>query len=88
MLYDALLIPQLCEEPNDTQITPLEPNGIILSSVLCSILFIIKCIMLCIMLCIIQCIILIIALLNCFCPVEFETRKSKSKEDQQLCERL
>ena len=32
MLYEALLIPQLCEEPNGTQITPPEPNGIILSS--------------------------------------------------------
>ena len=34
MLYEALLIPQLCEEPNGTQITPPEPNGIILSSAL------------------------------------------------------
>ena len=30
--YDAFLIPQLCEEPNGMQITPLEPNGIILNS--------------------------------------------------------
>ena len=33
MLYDALSIPQLYEEPNGTQITPPEPDGIILSSV-------------------------------------------------------
>ena len=32
MLYEALLIPALYEEPNGMQITPQEPNGIILSS--------------------------------------------------------
>ena len=32
MMYEALLTPYLCEEPNGTQITPPEPNGIILSS--------------------------------------------------------
>ena len=32
MLYEALLIPQLCEEPNGTQITPPELNDIIFTS--------------------------------------------------------
>ena len=32
MLYEALLIPELCEEPNGTQIMPPEPNSIILNS--------------------------------------------------------
>ena len=32
MLYEALLIPPLCEEPNGTQITPPEPIGIFLNS--------------------------------------------------------
>ena len=32
MLYEALLIPQLFEEQNGTQITPPEPKGIILNS--------------------------------------------------------
>ena len=32
MLYEALFIPQLYEEPNGTQITPPEPNGLIHNS--------------------------------------------------------
>ena len=31
-MYEAFLIPQLCEEPNRTQTTPPEANGIILNS--------------------------------------------------------
>ena len=34
MFYEALFIPQLYEEPNGTQITPPEPNIIILNSAL------------------------------------------------------
>ena len=32
LLFEAVLVPQLYEEPNSKQITPLEPNGIILNS--------------------------------------------------------
>ena len=31
-MYEAFLIPKLCEEPNGSKITPPEPKGIILNS--------------------------------------------------------